>query len=789
MAVHRGRSLPSCRVVALFLLAAAGGPVPPAHAQDRPAAPPAGEKYALLVGVRVYDKNELRSLQFTDADMEDLAAVLKEQGYRPENVVVMTQRHGAEDSRFLPDAARIRKELRGLLRGRGPTDTVLVALSGHGVQFRGEAENFFCPADAKLSQPETLVSLAEVYRDLQASRAGFKFLLVDACRNDPQSDRSKSKDEVALESVTRPQQKAPPGGVAALFSCSAGEKSWEDPTLRHGVFFHFVIDGLKGAADEDRDGKVDLDELVHYARKRVPDHVRAEFGADVQQLPELVGKTTGPVVLAEGKGRRKAPPGKLDRPAAEAFAAKILEATRQVRARYVREVSQGDLVQFAVRGMFQRLEEPVPRDLAARLAEARDRSEPELTRLLTDARLLLGKRDELADHGDIDLALWQMLTPLDTISTYIAPRHVARNKAERGEAFGGVGLQVNKDKGGLLRVVTPFRGGPAFRAGVLSGDLITTITRRVGAEGEPLPRPEAVPTRGLPLAEAVKLLQGKPGTPVTVTVERDGADRPVEIELTRAQVSSESVVGRTRHADGSWDYWLDPERKIAYARVVLFARSTTGELDAALRDLDRQGLRGLVLDLRFNPGGFLTQATEVADLFIDDGLITTLRGKGGRETVYRGKSEGSRLNFPMVCLINDSSASGSEIIAACLQDHKRAAILGERSYGLASVHNLDPFDGGELKVLSGQSVRPSGKNISKAATSGADTDEWGVTPDPGLQIILTPQERTDLLAHLNARSVIPRKDRPAAPAAEFGDRQLDAALAHLRGQLKAADGP
>ena len=265
--------------------------------------PPPGDKYALLVGVRSYDKNELRNLPYTEADVTALADVLKKAGYT--RVVLMTQTHGADEPRFLPEAARIRTALKGLLADKAADDTVLVAFAGHGVQFAGEDENYFCPMDAKLADKSTLIALGEVYKSLEKSEAGTRLLLADCCRNDPRSDNARAVDKVKLESVTRPQRKLPPGGVAALFSCSAGEKAYEDADLKHGVFFHFVIEGLQGKADLDKDGQVDLDELVRYTRKKVPDFVRDTFGDDVRQMPELIGKTHGNVALVTLDGNGK----------------------------------------------------------------------------------------------------------------------------------------------------------------------------------------------------------------------------------------------------------------------------------------------------------------------------------------------------------------------------------------------------------------------------------------------------------------------------------------------------
>ncbi|HTK78509.1 MAG TPA: caspase family protein, partial [Gemmataceae bacterium] len=287
---RRTRLIHDVRVLAAVAFIAAGGA---ASADDKPK--PLGEKYALLVGVRQYGENELRPLPFAEADVVQLAQVLRDSGYRPENVVLLTQAHGAENHRFLPLAANIRKELRLLLKNRARADSVIVAFAGHGVEFRGSDDHFFCPMDAALSDKQTLVSLGEVYKELEHCQAGFRLLLADACRNDPVVDRSR-RATADLNSVTRPQTAQPPGGVAALFSCSAGELAFEHDELKHGVFFHYLIKGLQGEADLDGDHSVSLTELDLYIKKRVPDFVRGKFGKE--QNPNLIGNTRGlvPVV-------------------------------------------------------------------------------------------------------------------------------------------------------------------------------------------------------------------------------------------------------------------------------------------------------------------------------------------------------------------------------------------------------------------------------------------------------------------------------------------------------------
>ncbi|QEH38792.1 Serine/threonine-protein kinase pkn1 [Aquisphaera giovannonii] len=261
-----------------------------------------GASYALLVGVRAYDPNELHELAYSEEDVTGLAEVLRAGGYEPTNVVLMTQTLGARRPRLLPVAANIRKELKLLLEDLEPADSVVVAFAGHGVQFAGEKANYFCPADARLADRSTLIPLDEVYKELEACRAGLKLLLVDACRNDPRTKNSRSRAEVDLESLSRPQVVPPPGGVMAFFSCSEGEKAQEYEELKHGVFFHFVIKGLGGEADLDGDSLVSPEELAQYAKRRVRDYVREKNG--VRQMPELRGTSRDlfPLVRLAGPG-------------------------------------------------------------------------------------------------------------------------------------------------------------------------------------------------------------------------------------------------------------------------------------------------------------------------------------------------------------------------------------------------------------------------------------------------------------------------------------------------------
>jgi hypothetical protein len=272
-------------VVGLFV---AGIGAAPALAQEQP--PAEGTKYALLVGVRTYIPTELRPLKFAENDVTQLAETLRQGGYKADNVRLMTKAAADEDPSLLPLAANIRRELKQVAAKCQPGDSLLIALAGHGVQFRDSDENFFCPGDARLADRSTLIGFGEVFKELEGCQASFKLLLVDACRNDPLADVTRARQEVDLQSTTRPRLKQPPGGVAALFSCSAGEVAFEDPDLGHGVFFHYVIEGLRGDADRENDGVVYLPDLEVYTKKRVGLFVQRKYTS--VQTPDLVSKGT-----------------------------------------------------------------------------------------------------------------------------------------------------------------------------------------------------------------------------------------------------------------------------------------------------------------------------------------------------------------------------------------------------------------------------------------------------------------------------------------------------------------
>ncbi len=479
---------------------------------------------------------------------------------------------------------------------------------------------------------------------------------------------------------------------------------------------------------------------------------------------------------------------KIKPSAAFDFAAKVIHSTQIIRESYVKEVNQGDMVAWAIRGLYRQIDEKIPAEIRERLNNVRDLGEPDLTRLLADVRERLGQREDLDSHKDIDHALQRMLTHLDPYTTYIDPETIARFTTETTGEFKGIGIQIRENRTkGMLQVVTPLKGSPAHVAGLKAGDLIASITRYEDDKGKTLSEPEVISTKGMTTSDAVKKIQGKPGTKVKLVVEREGADEPLEFDVRRAVIEVESVMGIKRLDTDDWNYVLDPENKICYVRLTSFARYTARDLARVMSKLHKEGIGGMILDLRFNPGGLLSSAVQISDLFVDDGKIVTIRPRAGHETTERGHHEGSLLDFPMVCLVNGMSASGSEIVAACLQDHERALIMGERSYGKGSVQNIQPFEGGELKLTTASFWRPNGKNLNKSSTSGKEDDEWGVSPNKGFSLKMSERERDELYEHQHDSEIIPRRDLPAKKTkSEFKDLQLEMALKYLRGQIKMA---
>ncbi|QDT65007.1 S41 family peptidase [Calycomorphotria hydatis] len=368
----------------------------------------------------------------------------------------------------------------------------------------------------------------------------------------------------------------------------------------------------------------------------------------------------------------------------------------------------------------------------------------------------------------LQAAIRGMVNELDPYSSYIPPRQIDRFNQEIDQEFGGVGIQVQIDpETERLMVSSPLPGTPAYKAGVLAGDIIIDI--------------DGTSTKGMTLDEAVKLMKGRAGEPVTLKVAHRGREKIESITVVRDIIQLQTVLGDRYGKGDEWEYFLEGEDKIAYVRLSHFSRRTAQELRGVVRDLVEGGMKGMILDLRFNPGGLLSQAAAICDMFIESGVIVSTKGRNTPERVWEARRGGTFDSFPMVILVNRFSASASEIVSACLQDHDRAVIIGERTWGKGSVQTVIDLGQGNsaLKLTTAGYYRPSGKNIHRYPDTKED-EEWGVMPNEGYEVRFTDQDFVAYSGYSRQRDIIGEaKGEPV----EFDDPQLAKAIEYLNGVL------
>ncbi len=316
--------------------------------------------------------------------------------------------------------------------------------------------------------------------------------------------------------------------------------------------------------------------------------------------------------------------------------------------------------------------------------------------------------EEVSDKTLLENAIRGMLSGLDPHSSYLDPEHFKELQVGTSGEFGGLGIEVGMEDG-FVKVISPIDDTPAQRAGVKAGDLVIRLDEK--------------PVKGMTLHDAVKIMRGKVGTDIVLTIIREGEEKPLKITITRDTIKVKSVRARDL-GDG-----------FGYLRVSQFQSRTGENLTEAIEKLkkDNDGkLNGLVLDLRNNPGGVLNAAVEVSDAFLETGLIVYTQGRiADSEMKFNATPRRVLDGAPLVVLVNGGSASASEIVAGALQDHKRAVIIGTRTFGKGSVQTILPLnEKTALKLTTARYYTPSGRSIQAE----------GVTPD----IILEPLKITKL---------------------------------------------
>jgi carboxyl-terminal processing protease len=371
---------------------------------------------------------------------------------------------------------------------------------------------------------------------------------------------------------------------------------------------------------------------------------------------------------------------------------------------------------------------------------------------------------------------------LDQFTTVIWPYDLPEFTAQTSGEFSGVGIQIQNSDDGYIRVVTPLEDSPALRAGVQPDEVITHINGKSA--------------KGLTTDRATKHIKGPIGTIVTLTMRRpDGVSR--DLVLRRDIIKTASIKGWNHRVGGGWDYLIDADNGVGYIRLTNFTKETSRELGAALKQVQRDGGRAVVLDLRTNPGGLLNAAAEVVDKFIDKGVIVSTRSSRANAAnpaplVAHAQAEDIK-SLPLIVLVNQFSASASEIVSGALKDHERALVIGERTFGKGSVQIIAPLPGNDsaLKLTTSHYYLPSGRCIHRED----DSVEWGV--EPHMVVEITPEQIVDMNRLRQELDIL--RDAPATQPttvpAEYSsvgeyllasDPQLSTALLLLRMQLAGA---
>ncbi len=487
---------------------------------------------------------------------------------------------------------------------------------------------------------------------------------------------------------------------------------------------------------------------------------------------------------------------------ARAFAAQLLIVADEISRLYVRPVTRKELLCAALTGLYEQLRLPLPEELAEELEndlqpprrspsgllEPTAQTEEGELQVLARVRINLGGLEVLQAGNDLRFALQAMLHCLDPYCALVSAEDL-RKATMMDETRHDLGFEWNRGVGDALRITAVTLGGPAQRARLRPGDEITHVKGKEIAAWD-------FGELQLLLNPALRALLPRPNPlmpltipPVELTVRRGNAE-PRRVTLDCLNYEPELVLGVRREDSGAWDYWLDADRKIAHIRLGALEHGIADELTTVLTQLKEGQLRGLVLDLRWCPGGFLVEATRVAGLFLQDGVVARTRSKNRlsqwEEQEYTAHGVADFLDVPLVVLVNGETSGGAELIAAALQDHQRAVVVGQRTLGKASIQTQEPMPlpNTGLKLTNGSFFRPSGKALHRFADSKPG-DDWGVRPRPEHDWPVSAEMSRQLKEWWLQLSLRPGDDNEALPLDDpENDPQRQAAVRVLEKMLK-----
>jgi len=476
----------------------------------------------------------------------------------------------------------------------------------------------------------------------------------------------------------------------------------------------------------------------------------------------------------------QAAPPRVSDDVLDQFAKDTLRVIEEIVDNSYEPVTRGQLVRWGSEGLYRSFREPVPDKLKALFADAKrldGLTKQELFSVLRDARRGLNHPTRLADGEDVRITVCSMLPHFDPKAKFEDRRAIAERVWICFVEGMGIGAKLQRDPTKEMpRVLTTYRDSPAQKARLQPGDLILESWRNDDLAG----KSNLMSTKGMLTPEVYGHLRVSKDSKLNLLIQRDGEKQTRVITVETQDWRRETVFGTERKADGSWNFWLDEKRKIGYIQIDYFEWTAPETVESALKDLSKHGLKGLILDLRFNPGGPLKSAKEIASLFIADGLIGTIRGRDGKESQIKRDAESCYLDFPMAVLINGPSGWGPEMVAACLQDHARAIIVGEPSWGRGATQCLcDCGSIGHIFLTVAVCYRPSGQALyGPEAPDGSN--RWGVKPTKGYSLELSPSDTEKLRLRLIENEYLPapgKKVKFTNP--EFKDRQRELALDYL----------